>query len=151
MARYKKIKIITDACCKIENAHLKGRIGKGKSACGMIILDEEENIILEKSKYLGELTVPQAEYNGLIFALDLASGYCRNDIEVWMDSELVIKQMNGDYGIKSENMKPLYDEVKKLEGRFSGFKKYFHHKRNAKWAKYVDALAEAEYNKNHLG
>lgn len=151
MARYKKLKLICDACCVVPNAHIRGRAGKGKAACGVVILDEDENIIVEKAKYLGEMTVPQAEYNGLIFAMDIAAGHCRDHLDVWMDSELVIKQMNGEYGIKSENMKPLFDEVKKIAGRFNGNVQYFHHGRTTKWGKYADKLAKDEYNKNQIG
>ncbi len=41
-------------------------------------------------------------------------------MKVRLDSEFVVRQMNGDYGIKSDNIKPLYDQVRALEGRFSG-------------------------------
>lgn len=148
MPKFKKIKIITDACCKIPNANIKGRLNKGKATCAVILLDEDDNIIDQKSKYLGELTVPQAEYNGLIFGLDCASGQCRGQIEVWSDSEFVVRQLIGDYGIKSENMKPLFDEVKNLERRFEKVF-YFHHRRETKWAQAADKLANQEYAKHN--
>jgi ribonuclease HI len=86
----------------------------------------------------------------LIFALDKAAGLCRDNVEVWMDSELVIKQMNGEYGIKSDNMKPLFDEVKKLEGRFNSKIQYFHHGRNTILAKQADKIARLEYSKHQV-
>jgi ribonuclease HI len=144
MAKYKSLKIICDACCHKPNAHL-GNVGKGNSACGVIFVYED--LVVDRfGAYLGYLTPPQAEYSGLIKALDKAAGICRGEIEVWMDSELVIRQMNGDYGIKSENMKPLYDEVKRLENRFTKVN-YYHHRRNAVSAKEADKLAEQEYLK----
>ena len=146
MAKYKKIKIVCDACCHKPNANL-GLVGKGKSAGGIIFLDELGSSVSEFGVYLGEKTPPQAEYTTIIRALDKAAGICRGDIEVWTDSEFIVKQMNGDYGIKSENMKPLYDEVKKLEKRFNDVK-YFHHGRETKLAKRADQLAEQEYKKN---
>ena len=48
-----------------------------------------------------------------------------------MDSEFVVRQLNGDYGIKSENMKPLFHQVKTLEQRFNGGIKYYHHPRSS--------------------
>ncbi len=147
MAKYKKLKIICDATCRIPNAHLPGRVSKGKSACGILFFDENDNLIQELSFYLGELTPPQAEYNGLIKALDSASGLCREDIEVWLDSEFVVKQLSGDYGIKSGNMKPLYDQVKTLERRFIKGVNYYHHPRITKLAKQADRLANMEINK----
>ena len=65
-----------------------------------------------------------------------------------MDSELVVRQLNGDYGIKSDNMKPLYDQVKNLERRFLKGVRYFHHPRTTKLAKRADQLAELEYRKH---
>ncbi len=110
-------------------------------------MDENGIVVSELGFYFGDMTPPQAEYNTLIKALDKAAAICRDEIEVWMDSELVIKQMNGDYGIKSDNMKPLYDEVKKISGRFKEVK-FFHHPRGTKLAKRADQLAEQEYKKN---
>lgn len=147
----KKIKIIVDATCRIKNAHKKGRAGRGYSACGFVILDENDNILLEGSKYLGEQTVPQAEMLGLIEALEKAPSVARANVEVWMDSELVIKWMNGDYRMKKPEIRALYDEVKKKEQRFIGEVKYFWHNRNAKWAVYADKLANQEYSKHHSG
>lgn len=139
-----KIKIVTDACCK----KLDGR-GKGLSAGGVIILDEDGNVIAEKSKYFGEITTPQAEYSAVAFGLDCASAEGRQEVEVWTDSELVVRQMNGDYAIKSENIKPLFDEVKKLELRFLGTVKYFFHRRDTVLARQADKVADNEYRRHH--
>lgn len=147
MAKLKKLKIVCDAACRIPNANIQGRSSNGKSACGIIFIDENDNIIQELSFYLGEMTVSQAEYNGLIKALDSAGEHCRKDIEIWMDSEFIVKQLNGDYAVSSENVKPLYDKVKTLEKRFTGKVDYFHHPRTTKFAKYVDKLANNELDK----
>ena len=144
MVRVKKLKIVCDSACRIPDAHIKGRMNKGKSACGILFFDENETLVSQKGFYLGEMTTPQAEYNGLIKALDTASQFCRNDLEIWMDSEFIIRQMNGDYRIKSENMKPLFDQVKSLERRFLGKVSYFHHPRTTKLAKQADKLANDE-------
>lgn len=138
-----KIKIVSDACCKIPNAHIRGRANKGYAACGYMFTNMDDQIIQEGGKYLGELTVPQAEYQGLIFALDKAAGICRSEVEVWMDSEFVVRQLNGDYGLKSDNMKPLFDKVRILERRFKSVK-YFHHPRYTPLAKRADYLANQE-------
>ena len=145
MAKYRFVKIVCDACCHKPNSHL-GSVGKGKSAGGIVLFDDADNIISEYGVYFGEMTPPQAEYTALVKALDKTSGFCRGEVEVWMDSEFIVKQMNGDYGIKSENMKPLFAEVKKLEDRFDSIK-YFHHGRETALAKKADQLAEKEYKK----
>jgi ribonuclease HI len=152
MPKFRKIKIISDACCRVPSDPGTGFMrSKGKSACGFVMLDEENKIIAERAKYLGELTAPQAEYEGLIFALDTAVEFCRQHVEIWMDSDLVIKQMNGDYCIRSEHVKPLFDEVKKLENRFLGQVNYFHHDRGSFWARHADRLANEEYSRNQTG
>ncbi len=152
MPRYRKIKIVCDATCRMPDNRLTGySYAKGKSACGFVVVDEQGAIVEQRSKYLGELTIPQAEYSSLIFALDGAVEFCRQDVDVWMDSELVVKQMNGDYCIRSEAVKLLFDEVKRCEQRFLGRVSYFHHSRGSFWARQADGLANAEYSRNQAG
>ena len=141
-----KAKIIVDAHCQIPNAHIPGRIGRGKASCGVLVIDERGNEH-ELSKYLGELTVPEAEFNGLIFALEEASAITRYDVEVWMDSELVIKWMCGEYRLKKAHIRPLFDQARRNSERFKSVE-YFHHDREATLAKHADALARAEYKKH---
>jgi len=136
-------KIVVDACCHIPEAHIKGRAGRGKAACGVLIIDEEGNE-QEFSKYLGECTVPEAEFRGLIFALDKASAITRGNVEVWMDSKLVVKWMTGEYRMRKEHIRSLFDEAKILERRFSKVN-YFHHPHNSKLAKRADKIAEDKY------
>lgn len=138
-----KTKIIVDARVQIPRAHISGRTGRGKATCGVLIINEygQEH---EFSKYLGEMTVPEAEFRGLIFALDEAAAICRYDVEVWMDSELVIKWMTGDYRMRKEHIRPLFDEARKNSQRFRSVE-YFHHTRDTDLAKRADTLAEQEY------
>ena len=141
-----KIIIITDATCKVPNAHIKGRTGKRYAAIAGVIIDASENILWEKGKYLGEKTVPEAEMEALIMAFDEAAGYCRKNVEIRMDSELCVKWMNGEYRLKKEHIRKLFDKVKELEKRFDSVQ-YIWHTRESKWAKYVDNLADKEYKK----
>lgn len=141
-----KTKIIVDACCHIQNANILGRLGKGKSACGVLIIDHQGREY-EISRYLGEMTVPEAEFRGLIFALDQAVGITRLDIEVWMDSELVTNWMLGKYRMKKEHIRVLFDEAQKNSQRFKSVE-YFHHSRNTVLGKRADKLANSEYLKN---
>lgn len=140
-----KTKVSVDACCHIPNAHLLGRSGKGKAACGVLIIDHKGQEH-KFSSYLGEMTAPEAEFRGLIFALDQAVAITRFDIEVWMDSELVINWMTGKYRMKKEHIRPLFDKAKKYAQRFNSVE-YFHHSRNSSLAKKADKIAEEEYNK----
>lgn len=90
----------------------------GPAATGVIILDMEDNVVKKSSKYLGETTNNQAEYQALLEGLGLALELGVKKLEVYMDSELIVKQINGIYKIKNVDLKPHYDEIKKLAERF---------------------------------
>lgn len=140
-----KAKIVSDACCHKPSAHIRGSSGKGKSACAALIIDEYGSEH-EFSRYLGEMTPPQAEFHGLIFALDKAVGITRGEVEVFMDSELVINWMNGKFRLKKEHIKPLFDEARKMVGRFKSVE-FFQQSRSTVLGIRVDKLAEIEYRK----
>lgn len=142
-------RIIVDACCHTPNAHIKGRDGFGKCACGVLIIDGKGNES-EFSKYLGEKTVPQAEFEGLVFALDkacevLARNKC---VEVWMDSKLVVDWMNKTIKLHKAHIKPIFDEANIKAQRFVSVQ-YFHHPRTAPLAKRADQIAESEFKKHN--
>ena len=142
--RINKLIVDSDACCIVANAHEKGRAGRGKASCGVVYLAETKelsSIVAEKGKYLGEMTVPEAEYHGLIFALDYASEFCRGELEVWLDSELVVRHLNGIYKLKAKNLKLLFDQVRKLQHRYKSVV-FFHHKRENEVAQLADAIAK---------
>ncbi len=128
---------------------MKGRIGVGESACGVLIIDDsgQEH---EFSTYLGHKTVPQAEFEGLIFALDKASEVLRRNqkVEVWMDSDLVVKWMNKVFRLRQEHIKPLFDRANELAQRFAAVE-YYHHSRDCNLAKRADSLASAKYEEHH--
>ncbi len=141
----RKLVIVCDACCKVANANLPGRSRTGDCAAGAIYLNGEKNLtkkIAEKGEYLGTMTVPEAEYNALLMALEHAASICRHEIEVWMDSELVIKHLNKVYRLSADNLKPLYDRVKQLEARFDSVS-YYHHNRENACAREADRVADA--------
>jgi ribonuclease HI len=142
-----KAKVIVDACCHKPNSNVSGSSGRGKCACGVLILDERGNEF-EFSKYLGEMTPPEAEFNGLVFALDQAAGVTRFDIEVLMDSELVVNWMTGSYRMRKEHIRPLFDQAKKNEQRFRSVE-YSHHSRSTPLGMRADKLADVEYKKYH--
>lgn len=74
MPLLQKVKLVSDACVRPP----KGLSGWGHATCGILILDpNDDSLLAEKAFYLGEMTVPQAEYRGLIMALNEASQYSR--------------------------------------------------------------------------
>ena len=83
----------------------------GKAAAGFFIFDSNEKLIDFDGKYLFEMTNNQAEYEGLIEGLKLAKKNRIKELEVFMDSQLIVKQLNGEYKVKNEGMKKLFAEV----------------------------------------
>lgn len=73
------------------------------------------------AKYLGTATNNYAEYNALIEGLKLAKKHT-DTIECYLDSELVVKQINGEYKISSPDIKPLAQKVNELKREFKSIK-----------------------------
>lgn len=80
----------------------------GPSALGVVIEDERGKILKEYSHYLGEATNNQAEYEAVIFALQKARQLKIKELEIRTDSELIGKQLSGEYKIKDSDLQPLF-------------------------------------------
>lgn len=91
----------------------------GPAATGVVILDMEDNVVKKSSQYLGHTTNNQAEYRALKQGLELAKSLGINELSVYMDSELIVRQITGIYKIKNSDLMPVYNEIKKLESDFS--------------------------------
>ena len=83
----------------------------GPAAAAAVASDEAGNAVLERSRYLGETTNNVAEYQGVLLALELARELGADDVEVVNDSELVARQIGGQYRVKQDHLKPLHREV----------------------------------------
>lgn len=70
-------------------------------------------LLARGKKYLGILTNNQAEYNALILGLKAISAKKPAKVQVFLDSELLVHQMNGRYQVKHADLKPLYEEAKR--------------------------------------
>lgn len=90
----------------------------GPSATGVVILDLEDNVVKKSSQYLGVTTNNQAEYQALKEGLELAGTIGIKELAVYMDSELIVKQINGIYKIKNPDLLPVYKDVKSLAENF---------------------------------
>ena len=80
----------------IVNADGASRKNPGRASIGIILWDENRNRLDSYKVYLGIKTNNEAEYFALIKALELALEHAKSEVHVFMDSELVIKQMNGE-------------------------------------------------------
>ncbi|MFH1753981.1 MAG: ribonuclease HI family protein [Candidatus Omnitrophota bacterium] len=83
----------------------------GPAGIGVLILDENREKIKEYFKYLGKATNNIAEYNALVYALQEAHMLGVKDVVIHMDSELVAKQIKGEFRVKNAKIKPLFDQA----------------------------------------
>lgn len=92
------------------------------------------------AEFLPDATNNQAEYSALCRALEIASQFDVQTIRVYGDSELMIRQMNGQYRVRHENMIPLYNKATQLAKQFQRVQ-YEHVTRN--FNKLADKLSKA--------
>ena len=103
--------------------HIDGgaRGNPGPAASGIVITDGEGNLLKEAGVYIGEATNNVAEYTGLVRSLEAAVAMGATDVQAFSDSELVVKQMSGEYRVKNKGLIPLYEEAKLLAQKFDVF------------------------------
>jgi probable phosphoglycerate mutase len=104
-------------------AHCDGgsRGNPGPSGYGAVVEDAKGRVLAELSEYVGIRTNNFAEYSGLLAVLKWATENGTKYLRVISDSELMVKQMQGKYAVKSPILKPLYEEARKLSRRLDGF------------------------------
>ena len=119
--KHEKLTIFTDG---------GARGNPGPAGIGAVILGERGKAVAKISKYIGETTNNQAEYKALIAALTKAKEIGARELEVFLDSELVVKQLNRQYRVKDKDLAPLFVSVYNLS---LGFKRIaFKHIRREK-------------------
>ncbi len=93
----------------------------GPAAIGATIKDEQDKLIAHISQRIGRATNNQAEYRAIIAALEEAARLGAKQVKINSDSQLVVRQINGEYRVKKASLKPLYQQVKKLQSSLDGF------------------------------
>jgi ribonuclease HI len=86
----------------------------GPAGYGVRIEDERGALIGEFSGFLGSATNNVAEYNGLLAALRYAEQHGHRAVHVKSDSELLVKQMRGEYRVKNAGLQPLYQQARAI-------------------------------------
>jgi len=90
----------------------------GPAGAGAIVVDPKGNIVYRISESLGIASNNEAEYYAIILALEKAANMDFQDIEIRSDSQLIVRQINGQYKVKSPNLKPLFKKVLNLLSNF---------------------------------
>jgi len=93
----------------------------GPAAYGVVMRDPRGEIVARLKKYIGRTSNNVAEYYGLIAALDYAQSNRIRALHVESDSELLVKQMRGQYKVKSADLQPLFERAKKMSQAFVSF------------------------------
>ncbi len=86
----------------------------GDAGAGAVVFDEQGEEIGTCSEYLGTCTNNVAEYKALIIGLEKAISLSCKKLSIYLDSELIVKQIKGQYKVKNETLKPLFLQVKSL-------------------------------------
>jgi probable phosphoglycerate mutase len=104
-------------------AHCDGgsRGNPGPAGYGAVIEDPAEAVVARLSEYLGRQTNNYAEYKGLLAVLEWALAHGVNRLRVVSDSELMVRQMKGEYKVKNPGLRPLWEEAQRYVLRLEGF------------------------------
>jgi ribonuclease HI len=105
----------------VANIDGASRGNPGPASYAVVIRDPNGKIILELGKKLGRDTNNVAEYYALLAALDYASTHDIRALRIRSDSELLVRQMQGRYKVKSADLKPLYERASKLARQLEYF------------------------------
>jgi ribonuclease HI len=89
----------------------------GPAAYGFVLESEDGTVLAAEGEAIGTATNNVAEYSGLIAGLQKAVELHVPEVEVVSDSELMVKQMRGEYRVKNEALRELYDEATALARR----------------------------------
>lgn len=100
--KHKKLIIYTDG---------GARNNPGPAGIGAVIMDENKKILAEISEYIGEATNNQAEYKAVVAAIHKAQHLGAEELHFYLDSELVVKQLNREYRVKDKDLAPLFVQV----------------------------------------
>ena len=130
-----RLEIYTDGACSGN---------PGPAAIGAVIRNEQRKVLVEISQYIGQGTNNQAEYQAVIAALKAAITFKPTEVTLYVDSELVARQLAGIYRVKSLSLLPLYTEAARLSKKCANLS--IIHVKRAKNTE-ADALATAALKK----
>ncbi len=106
----KRLIIYTDGSC---------RPNPGPAAIGVVIKNEQGEVKARISQDIGQATNNKAEYRAVIAGLEKAAQLGAEQVQIYLDSELVLKQLTGEYRVKKRELLPLYQKTKELLSKFT--------------------------------
>jgi len=121
----------------IVNVDGGARGNPGPAAIGVVVRTQEGDVLAEAAEMIGKATNNVAEYRALIRGIELAALNGATEVELLGDSELVVKQVRGEYKVRDAGLKPLHAEARAALSAFGAWS--FSHIRREKNAE-ADAL-----------
>ena len=112
MAKEQSLRLYTDGA---------SRGNPGEAGAGIVVLDDRGRGMIAQGKYLGTCTNNVAEYQALLLGLTEASRIGDGTIDIFLDSQLIVRQIQGVYRVKSSDLQPLFAQVKELLSSFADF------------------------------
>ncbi len=110
----------------------------GPAGIGAVLYDENQSIVAEVSEYIGVATNNQAEYKAIIAGIKKAIELKAEELDLYLDSELAVKQLNREYKVKNKDLAPLFLQIHNLS---LGFRKITYTHVNRERNKVADRLA----------
>jgi len=109
-SKFKIINIFTDG---------GARGNPGPAATGIAFYGSHGQLLTTFGQYLGSQTNNYAEYSAIVEALREAKKHGAQEVRCFLDSELIVKQLSGQYRVKSKTLLPLFEQVQKLKSSFN--------------------------------
>ena len=129
--------------------HIDGgaRGNPGPAGAGVVIQADDGTSLFEGGYFLGRATNNVAEYTALLRALERAEALAAGEAEVFSDSELLVRQMTGQYRVRNAGLRPLYEEACRRAGRFKRVSfQHVRRERNTDADRLVNLAVEAKRN-----
>lgn len=127
--------------------HVDGgaRGNPGPAAIAIVVSDEEGQVIHEASETIGRATNNVAEYRALLLGIERAKQLGATEVDLVGDSELIVKQVRGEYRVKDAGLRPLHSAAQQALGEFSEWSlRHVKRERNAEADALVNQALDAE-------
>lgn len=131
ISKVTRVKIFSDGA---------SRGNPGPSAMAFLILAADDKVLERSSRFIGIGTNNQAEYKALLRALEKALNFTDGEVSCYLDSELVVNQLNGEYKVRNPDLKTLWFEVNRIRQRFRNVS-FEHVPRTNAYVQQVDEMA----------
>jgi ribonuclease HI/probable phosphoglycerate mutase len=94
----------------------------GEAGAGVVLLASDRRPLANRAIYLGQCTNNVAEYRALLAGLELALQHGCERLNIFLDSELIVRQISGQYKVKNAHLQPLHLQAKDLLQRLRGWR-----------------------------